>query len=244
MTHNKSIAPPELSDAADAAPFTAALCAQALTKRTMFRKALALLAAIALSSSGIAQPLEDLQLELLEMAAIDQEFRARMMPFLAGVDFTKPPTEEFQKYFAEQQEIDTRHSLRLIEIVDLFGWPRRSEVGLEASKAAQLLVQHFDLESQKRLLPSLKEAVLAGEADASSMAMLEDDILVAEGKDQIYGTEIVNAPDGGFKLYPVQEPSSLNERRLEVGLPTIEEYISRGEAELGAEIDVSVLTDN
>ena len=210
----------------------------------MSKKALALLAAFALSSSGNSQPLEDLQLELLETAAVDQEFRNRMMPFLAGVDFAKPPTEEFQKYFVEQRAIDSRHSARLIEIVDLHGWPRRSEVGLEASEAAQLLVQHFDLESQKYLLPSLKEAVLAGEADASSMAMLEDDILVAEGKDQIYGTEIVNTPEGGFMLYPVHEPGSLNERRLEVGLPTIEEYIRRGEAELGGKIDVSTLNGN
>ena len=184
---------------------------------------------------------ESIRDELIQMAAIDQEFRSRLAPMLSTVDFSAPPTEEFLALVREQNEIDRRNTLRLRDIVDAYGWPKKSEVGEEASKAAQLLVQHSAFEHQKYLLPSIKEAVWEGEADASSMAMLEDDILVAEGNDQIYGTEITNSPDYGLMLYPVQDPENINARRHAVGLPTIEEYISHAESELGSEINVSTL---
>ncbi|UTA81225.1 hypothetical protein J4377_07085 [Halomonas sp. XH26] len=190
------------------------------------------------SSGGLTESIRD---ELIEMAAGDQEFRSRLAPMLSTVDFSVPPTGEFLALVSEQNEIDTRNTLRLREIVDAHRWPQKSEVGEEASKAAQLLVQHSALEHQKYLLPSIKEAVLQGEADASSMAMLEDDILVAEGNDQIFGTEITNSPDGGLMLYPVHDSENINARRLAVGLPTIEEYIGHAEFELGRKIDVSTL---
>ena len=72
--------------------------------------------------------------------------------------------------------------------------------------------------------------------------MLEDDILVKEGNEQIYGTEIVTGPDGQFALYAVQDPENLNSRRLAVGLPPIEVYIRFAESSLGSPIDISTLT--
>ena len=188
---------------------------------------------LTISSCSSLDSLEEIGLELVEMASIDQEFRNRVAPILSTTDFSKPPTEEFLLILNELNEIDSRNTFRLIEIVDEYGWPRKSQVGEKASNAAQLLIQHSGLEHQKYLLPRLRDAVLAEEADASSMAMLEDDILVAEGKDQIYGTEITNGPKGGFILYPVQDPEKLNARRLSVGLRTIEEYIRHAESELG-----------
>ena len=199
---------------------------------------ISILPQVACVSVGLTESLRD---ELIEMAAIDQEFRRRLAPMLSAVDFSAPPTEEFLALMNEQNEFDRRNTLRLRDMVDAHGWPKKSEVGEEASKAAQLLVQHSALDHQKYLLPSIKEAVLEGEADAASMAMLEDDILVAEGNDQIYGTEITNSPDDGLMLYPVHDPENINARRLAVGLPTIEEYISRAESELGSAINVSTL---
>ena len=199
---------------------------------------LSLVAFASADSSGFAESIRN---ELIDMAANDQEFRGRLAPILLTIDYRAPPTAEFLALLNEQNEIDTRNTLRLREMVDANGWPKKSEVGEEASKAAQLLVQHAAIEHQKHLLPSLKEAVLEGEADASTMAMLEDDILIAEGNDQIYGTEITNSLDGGYMLYPVQDPENINARRLAVGLPTIEEYIDQAESELGRKINVRTL---
>lgn len=204
--------------------------------------AIAFMVLVWTSSCISAGSTDGISLELIKMATIDQDIRNRMLPLLASTDFTQPPTVEFQALVNEQNEIDARNAQRLVEIVVEIGWPTSGRVGLEASEATQLLIQHFGLEHQKQLVPYLLAAVNAGEAGASSLAMLEDDILVKEGKEQLYGTEIVTGPDGQFALYAVQDPKKLNERRLAVGLPPIEVYIQFAELSLGSAIDISTLT--
>ncbi len=183
-------------------------------------------AATVLAQAKIA---EDLRTELLEMGRRDQEVRERPQPPLNSPDI-QPLIEEMTK-------IDQANFRRLEEIVNEFGWPGKHLVGEQASTAAWLILQHADLEQQKRYLPALRSAVARGEARASNLAMTEDRILVGEGKNQLYGTQIVSGPDGKPILHPVSDPENIDERRKAVGLPPIDEYLKHGEAELGVKID-------
>ena len=183
---------------------------------------------------------EVVRAELIEMARIDQEFRSEAS--LASSRESLPP-EELMELVDEQNRIDDRNTRRLVEIVNQYGWPGISQFGEAASDAAQLIVQHSPTESQSYLIPFLRTAVSEGEADPGMLAMLEDSILVAEGKEQMYGTEIVSGADGPM-LYPVHDPQNIDKRREAVGLPPILDYIELGESRLGRSIDISTLNPN
>lgn len=42
--------------------------------------------------------------------------------------------------------------------------------------------------------------------------MAEDQIRVEEGRKQVYGTEVTQGPDGVPRLYPHENPESVDER--------------------------------
>jgi hypothetical protein len=175
--------------------------------------------------------------ELIEMVRVDQVMRERIVSEMADLDFNAPPTDEWIALVDEQDQLDESHGRRLEEIVELHGWPTVDMVGPEASSAAQVLLQHGTVDRKKRLLPALESAVSDGQALASDLAMVQDAILVADGKNQIYGTRIVNGPNGEMMLYPLEEPDLVDERRKMVGLPPLEEYLREVERNLGRPIE-------
>jgi hypothetical protein len=126
-----------------------------------------------------------------------------------------------------QDELDRKNMARLAEIVEAHGWPGRSLVGEEASRAAFLILQHAGLGSQKKYFPLLRRAAAKGEARPADAAMLEDRILMREGRKQIYGTQVRSGPETGGKLelYPVEDEGRVDERRAAVGLPPLAEYL-------------------
>jgi hypothetical protein len=167
--------------------------------------------------------------ELLKMGESDQKYRAewqdRMtkMPASSRID----PSDEFHALMKKQEEIDKKNLRRLNEIIKQHGWPGKSLVGERASHAAFLILQHADLSHQQRYLPVLKEAASKGEARPSDVAMLEDRVLVGEGKEQIYGTQLHFGPETGgrWELYPILDEEKVDERRAAVGLPPLAEYL-------------------
>jgi hypothetical protein len=57
--------------------------------------------------------------------------------------------------------------------------------------------------------------------------MLEDRILMKEGRKQIYGTQVYSGPETGGKLqlYPIEDEAHVDERRAAVGMPPLAEYL-------------------
>jgi hypothetical protein len=120
---------------------------------------------------------------------------------------------------------DSLRTERLREIVRLHGWPGRSLVGEEASKAAWLLLQHSSSnEFQRAMLPLLWEEAERGEIPKSEVAMLNDRVLVREGKPQRYGSSF-SMRDGVFYPDPIEDLDSLEARRAAVGLPPMDVYV-------------------
>ena len=71
----------------------------------------------------------------------------------------------------------------------------------------------------------MTEAANNDEAQWSSLAMLMDRINMREGKPQIYGSQIRGNGDGNFEVYEIENPEYVNQRRAEVGLGPIEDYV-------------------
>jgi hypothetical protein len=171
----------------------------------------------------------ELRDELLNLGEEDQQHRLVLHEL-----FTKYPdgipqseTEKVLELQKAQDAIDQRNIARLEEIVAQYGWPGKSLVGDKAAQAAFLIVQHAELAYQEKYLPILKDAVSKKEARPSEVAMLEDRVLMRQGKSQIYGTQLVSDASSGGKLqlHPIEDEANVDRRRADVGLPPLREYL-------------------
>jgi hypothetical protein len=115
------------------------------------------------------------------------------------------------------RRLTATHADRLTGILDEHGWP---DWGPEAAYAAWKIAQHADrqLDVQRRVLALIEDAAEPG-VGAREIAMLRDRVLVNEGRDQIYGTQVAGVVDGKPVLWPCADPDGLAARRAGVGLP-------------------------
>jgi hypothetical protein len=121
---------------------------------------------------------------------------------------------------------------RLKEIVSVYGWPRRGLVGDDAAFFVLFLFGHADTanEWRKTQLPALTEAYQAGEIEPRLYAHLCDRVEALDGKPQIYGTIMGpgNEPGDARIYWPLSDTEyKTNARRVELGLPTIEEDLAQ-----------------
>jgi hypothetical protein len=180
------------------------------------------------STAGAGALNRELERELIDMGNRDQAHRHKMMELLkmlSGPDKQKA-SEELSQVVRKQDQIDQVNKDRLDEIVKQYGWPTISLVGRRANQAAFLIVQHAELSYQKKYYPLLKEAAAKKEAQPGDVAMLEDRILMGEGKNQIYGTQVkLNEATKKWELWPIEDEENVNARRARVGLGSIAEYL-------------------
>jgi hypothetical protein len=173
---------------------------------------------------------EAVRRELVKIGEDDQKHRQEMMDLmhrLAGSDSEKV-AKKWKQAVERQNALDGRNRQRLDEIVKEHGWPKRSVFGEGASGVAFLVVQHAELDYQKKYLPLIKEAVAQKEARRSDLAMLEDRILTREGKKQIYGTQLrLNQKTQLMELYPIEDEENVDARRVGVGLEPLAQYVKR-----------------
>ena len=99
-------------------------------------------------------------------------------------------------------------------------------VGREAAIAAFLILQHASYETQVEYLPLVQAAVEVGELKGQWLAMLQDRILVSEGKPQIFGTQLrQDETTGGLQRYPIEDEANVDARREELGMIPFAEYV-------------------
>ncbi|HEX6311525.1 MAG TPA: DUF6624 domain-containing protein [Acidimicrobiia bacterium] len=120
-----------------------------------------------------------------------------------------------------------RHAERLWEILDDYEcWPGRRLVGDDGADAAWRLAQHavFDPGLQRRCLEMLEVAVDSGDALPLHYACLLDRVCMADGRDQVYGSQFVPSADGTTVVpFTIDDPSGVDARRRRVGLPPLAE---------------------
>ncbi len=183
---------------------------------------------------------EATRMKLAEMLRRDQEIREKITPLFAKADRDQA---EFLRLAQEMAVIDEENLKELERIIERVGWPTSDRFGEDGSRAAFLIVQHAPFEAQQKYLPLLREAVAKGGARGSDLALLEDRVLVREGKQQRYGSQVSFGADGTPRLDPVEDPATLDERRKSVGLPPIADYLKLLEEQIGKPIDRSVLDE-
>jgi hypothetical protein len=125
-------------------------------------------------------------------------------------------------------ETDSLNYLVIRPLFEKYGYIGIDKVGVQSSHNFWLLAQHADLhpEFQESVLLKMKPEVDKGNAPIKDYAYLYDRIKVNSGQLQMYGTQMtLDSLEMSYKPKPVIDPDKLNERRKQVGLSPIEDYI-------------------
>jgi hypothetical protein len=101
---------------------------------------------------------------------------------------------------------------------DLEAWPGERLVGADGAHAAWLVAQLGDRGLQERALEHLEVAVDCGDAPPAHYACLLDRVRMANGKPQVYGSQVVVDEDGDLAPWPIEDSAHVDERRARVGL--------------------------
>ena len=125
---------------------------------------------------------------------------------------------------AFMQYIDSTNLVQVESLIARYGWMGRSFVGDKANSALFLVIQHADLETQIKYVDLLQHSVEAGESKASNLALMQDRILMRQGKNQLYGSQVVYSKTGEQMFYPIEDEKNVNIRRAKMGLQPLEEY--------------------
>lgn len=133
---------------------------------------------------------------------------------------------QVQTLLEEQSRMDAGNLARLREILSEHGWPGQSMVGDDGAAAAFMILQHADHQTQVEFLPLMKTAVEAGELERRYFALLQDQILVAKRRPQIFGTKLYwDDAMGRLEPFPIEDEANVDARRQEIGMMPLAEYV-------------------
>lgn len=123
-------------------------------------------------------------------------------------------------------EKDSINLIKVKRVLDTRGWLGPDVIGETGNSTLFLVIQHSDIETQEKYLPMMREAVANGKAYGSSLALLEDRILLRRGKKQIYGSQISMTPENKHYVQALEDPDNVDKRRASVGLGPIADYVA------------------
>ncbi len=125
----------------------------------------------------------------------------------------------------EIKQIDTDNTKRLKEVIHTQGYPTIDDIGVKASDALWLLIQHADLDKdfQVRCLELMKK-LPDGHINKKNIAYLEDRVRVGTGQPQLYGTQFHRRVDGKLVLREIEDIENVDQRRSEMDLGTLDDY--------------------
>lgn len=123
------------------------------------------------------------------------------------------------KQFAKE---DHRNQELVISIIEKCGMPTLNDVSQQQMNAIWLGLQHTNKKYRKKYFPQIEKAVKNGDLSKHQYALMKDRVLMDEGKPQLYGTQFKRG-----KLYKLESPDQVNERRKEMGMEPIENYLKK-----------------
>lgn len=181
---------------------------------------------LALNSFGQDSLNVDLQKRIYELYKTDQACRAQIRKYENHELDTN--TFKLSDIQTNIRSTDNLNYFELKNIIDEYGFPGFDLVGEDYSNSFWNLIQHQDenLEFQKEALAKMKIECDKNNASKVYYAYLIDRVKLNSGELQIYGTQMqLNADSSSYEPKPVLEPEKLGERRKEVGLIPMREYI-------------------
>jgi hypothetical protein len=166
-----------------------------------------------------------LSISFIRLYSQDKTDTASIKKQLAGIyerdqkTRAKGDSSQFMHY------IDSCNLVQVEKLIAKYGWPGKGFVGTEGNVAVFLVIQHAELPAQEKYLPMLIRSVADSQSRPADLALLQDRVLMRQGKKQIYGSQIVrNDKTGGWEFYPIEDEKNVDSRRRKTGLMPIKEY--------------------
>ncbi|MEM1120718.1 MAG: DUF6624 domain-containing protein [Bacteroidota bacterium] len=163
-------------------------------------------------------------------AAISKVLNVDTAPEVKSVAINCGEKQQILQQVYESDQADGRQTINheqdeqnlaiIISLIETCGMPTLKEVSRQQMMAIWSVIQHSDKFFMKKYLPLLEESTRNGDLAPSMIALTKDRVLMYEGKPQIYGSQVVNG-----KLWDLYEPAYVNQRRKEVGLEPMEDYL-------------------
>lgn len=167
---------------------------------------------------------DSLVLQLALIAAEDQTYRGQLETVQSEYGGASKEMQDLGKTIREKDSINL---IKVKAIIDKFGWLGPDVIGDEGNSTLFLVIQHSDIDTQEKYLPLMREAVKNGKAKASSLALLVDRVALRQGKNQIYGSQVVwDMKTNEYYVMPLEDPEKVDVRRSQVGLPPLSVYLS------------------
>lgn len=127
-------------------------------------------------------------------------------------------------------KIDFDNLKIIVSFLEKCGMPTLSEVSDTQMSGIWLVLQHAPPKYQSKYIPLLKESAIKGDIELSVIALMKDRALMYEGKQQKFGSQIQNG-----KLYNLFEPEYVDQRREEIGMENLKDYLKRFDIEFNIE---------
>ena len=154
----------------------------------------------------------------------DQKYRQKIKEVREVHGWDSPHMQDLWKTIAEK---DSLNVIAVSKVLDEHGWLGSDVVGQKGNSCLFLVIQHAPLATQLKYLPRMREAVEKGNAQAGSLALLEDRTALRQGKRQIYGSQVGTDPETKeMYVLPLEDPDNVDKRRASVGLQPLANYIS------------------
>jgi len=163
--------------------------------------------------SATAQTKPELQKQLLNMAQQSKQVNATQ----------KSDATEVLKNMAA--DISQLHTQTLNEIVQLQGWPTKTQVAEKGVIAAFELVKNSNnLSFQQDMLPLIIQSFVDKDGIAGQgVAEFTDNVSIKLGKNQVFGTQ-ADLIAGAVVFFQIENEASVDELRAQMGLPPLGEY--------------------
>jgi hypothetical protein len=123
----------------------------------------------------------------------------------------------------ERRDHNLNSQKKIKKIIKKHGLPTPSMVGKTAAGIAWSIIQHSTIKDKHYYM--IKDAYEKGDYNPEHYALTTDRWLTQNGKKQIYGTQFTKTQEEDvFTIMEVEDFNNINNRRAELGLPSIEEY--------------------
>lgn len=157
-----------------------------------------------------------LRQKIIEMNERDQRYRSR------------PDRFDFRK---QQLQLDSLNTAQLKNIFETQGYPNPDLIGyIPPDSTEQLNIINILMRTPEQMrldyfIPKLRSFVESGQCPPKTLALVTDQYHLRQNGYQIYGTMM--GPNG---LLKINDPGQLEQRRQDIGLPTMRKEIQRDSA--------------
>ncbi len=170
---------------------------------------------------------------------LDQKYRAALTALNSGGKadsiaalFNRPAKGLFMVLLTDMQRVDSLNLVEVQSIIKTYGYPGKSLVGEPTNEAAWYVIQHSS--HIQDYINVIEQAAKQKEIPFRQYGQMLDRLLMEEGKEQIYGTQIysltaTNKTTGKKEMrlfvWPVRNASEVNTLRKKAGFDqSIEAY--------------------